>query len=128
MIDGSIVTNNPTLLGLVHAKEYFQTDNIKVLSIGVGQNNKKISGESSANWGGVGWLRNDIMGMVLDSEIHNHIALNLIKNNYLRINSPLNQINKMLDDSSLENLENIHLMGNHWWEKFGDDLVKFIED
>ena len=128
MIDGSIVTNNPTLLGLVHAKEYFQTDNIKVLSIGVGQNNKKISGESSANWGGVGWLRNDIMGMVLDSEIHNHLALNIIKNNYLRINSPLNQINKMLDDSSLENLKNIHLMGNHWWDKFGDDLVKFIED
>jgi len=128
MIDGSIVTNNPTMLGLIHAREYFQTNNIKVLSIGVGQNKKKIIGESSENWGGVGWLRNDIIGMVLDSEIHNEIATNIIDKNYFRINSPLNKINKMLDDSSPENIEKIHLMGLGWWDEFGTELIKFLED
>lgn len=128
MIDGSIVTNNPTMLGLIHARKYFQTNNIKVLSIGVGQNKKKIIGESSENWGGVGWLRNDIIGMVLDSEIHNEIASNIIDKNYFRINSPLNKINKMLDDSSPENVEKIHMMGLGWWDEFGNELIKFLED
>ena len=128
MIDGSIVTNNLTLIGFNHAKKYFQSENIKVLSIGAGLNKKKIKGESSSKWGGVGWLRNDIMGMMLDSEIHNEIAEDVINKNYLRINSSLGKINKMLDDNSEENLEKIHLMGLHWWEEFGEKTLKFIED
>ena len=128
MIDGSVVTNNPTLLGVIHARNFFQTEEIKVLSIGVGLNKKRIDGESSSNWGGISWLRNDVMGMVLDSEVHNDIALNFIDSNYLRINSPLKNINRMLDDSSPENIENIHLMGLSWWDEFGEDLIKFIED
>ena len=128
MIDGSIVTNNPTLIGFNHAKKYFKNENVKVLSIGAGINKKKIKGESSSKWGGVGWLRNDIIGMMLDSEIHNNIAEDIVNKNYLRINSSLGKINKMLDDDSEENLEKIHLMGLHWWEKFGEITLNFIED
>jgi len=47
---------------------------------------------------------------------------------YLRINSPIGKINKMLDDDSDENLERIHLMGLEWWSQFGDQALKFIED
>jgi len=128
MIDGSIVTNNPILIGFNHAKKYFKNENVKVLSIGAGINKKKIKGESSSKWGGVGWLRNDIIGMMLDSEIHNNIAEDIVNKNYLRINSSLGKINKMLDDDSEENLEKIHLMGLHWWEEFGEITLKFIED
>jgi len=128
MIDGSVVTNNPTLLGLTHARNYFDTKEIKVLSIGTGLNKQKIKGETSSRWGGVGWLRNDIMGMMLDSEIHNDIASHIIGKNYLRINSPFGNINKMLDDDSDENIEKIHLMGLEWWSEFGDQALKFIED
>jgi len=72
-------------------------------------------------------LRNDIMGMMLDSEIHNEISSNIFKDNYLRINTPMGKINKFLDDDSEENLEKIHLMGMEWWTEFGDDALKFIE-
>jgi hypothetical protein len=98
------------------------------LSIGAGLNKQKISGETSSKWGGVGWLRNDIMGMMLDSEIHNDIANDIMGKNYLRINSPIGKINKMLDDDTDENLEKIHLMGLEWWSKFGETTIKFIED
>ena len=127
MIDGSIVTNNPTLIGYQYSKKILDTKNIKILSIGAGQNKIKIEGENSTNWGGVGWLRNDIMGMMLDSEIHNQIAFSFFENNYLRINSPLGKVNKMLDDSSDENLEKIHLMGMEWWSDFGDETIQFLE-
>jgi patatin-like phospholipase/acyl hydrolase len=128
MIDGGVVTNNPTLIGVNHAKNFFNTNNIKVLSIGAGLNKHKISGEISSKWGGVGWLRNDIMGMMLDSEIHNDIAKDTIGDNYLRINSPIGKINKMLDDDSEENIEKIHLMGLDWWSEFGESALNFIED
>ena len=62
----------PVLVGASHAKEFFKTDDIKFLSIGAGLNKQKISGETAALWGGVGWLRNDLMAMMLDSEIHHH--------------------------------------------------------
>jgi patatin-like phospholipase/acyl hydrolase len=128
MIDGGVVTNNPTLLGLTHAKDYFKTNDIKVLSIGTGLNKQEIKGELSSRWGGVGWLRNDIMGMMLDSEIHNDIASDIIDKNYLRINSPIGKINRMLDDNSEENIEKIHLMGLEWWSAYGEETLKFIED
>ena len=128
MIDGGVVTNNPTLIGFNHAKKYFDNANIKVMSIGTGINKKAISGEASSKWGGVGWLRNDIMGMMLDSEIHNDIARDILGDNYLRINSPIGRINRMLDDDSDENLEKIHLMGLDWWSKCGETAVNFIED
>ena len=128
MIDGGVVTNNPTLIGFNHAKDYFNSDNIKVLSIGAGINKQRIKGEISSKWGGVGWLRNDIMGMMLDSEIHNDIAKHIIDKNYLRINSSIGNINKMLDDDSDENIEKIHLMGLEWWSEFGDETLRFIEE
>ena len=127
MIDGSIVTNNPTLIGYSKAKEILETENIKILSIGSGQNKNKINGPSSTKWGGMGWLRNDIIGMLLDSEIHNDISKDVLKDNYLRINSPRGKINRFLDDDSEENLERIHLMGMEWWSSFGDETLKFIE-
>ena len=34
MIDGGVVTNNPSLIGFVESKKFFNTENIKVLSIG----------------------------------------------------------------------------------------------
>jgi patatin-like phospholipase/acyl hydrolase len=126
MIDGGVVTNNPTLIGFNHAKDFFNCDNIKVLSIGAGINKQRIKGEVSSKWGGVGWLRNDIMGMMLDSEIHNDIAKHIIDKNYLRINSSIGNINKMLDDDSDENIEKIHLMGLEWWSEFGDETLRFI--
>ena len=126
--DGSIVTNNPTLIGHAYAKEILETENIKIFSIGSGQNKNKISGPSSTKWGGMGWLRNDIMGMLLDSEINNDISKNLFKDNYLRVNSPRGKINRFLDDYSDENLEQIHLMGMEWWSKFGEEALKFIDD
>jgi len=47
---------------------------------------------------------------------------------YLRINSPLGDINKILDDSSDLNLEKIHLMGMNWWSEFGEQTLEFLKD
>ena len=64
----------PLAVGAIDAKKILKTNDIKILSLGSGQNKNKIDGDTSTKWGGVGWLRNDIMGMLLDSEIHNDIS------------------------------------------------------
>ena len=127
MIDGSIVSNNPTLIGYSYSKKILEANDIKILSLGSGLNKKKIKGDISTKWGGVGWLRNDIIGMLLDSEIHNEISNDFFSENYLRINSSLGKINKFLDDDSEENLERIHLMGMDWWTDHGKKALKFID-
>jgi len=126
-IDGGVVTNNPSLLAYTEAKKYFNTDNIQVLSIGTGINTRKISGKRSSSWGGVGWLRHDIMGIMLETGLENDLVQDLLGDSYLRVNSPIGNINRRLDDSSGPNLEKIHLMGMNWWDEFGDSALKFLD-
>ena len=81
----------------------------------------------SYNWKGETFAGMDhIMGMLLDSEIHNDISSELFSDNYLRVNSSLGKVNRFLDDDSEENLERIHLMGLEWWSEFGKPTIKFI--
>ena len=127
MIDGTIVTNNPSLIGYSLASKHYKDEEISILSIGTGVNSLPIDGKTSSKWGGVGWLRNDIMGMMLDSEIDNDVAQNILGDSYLRINSSYGKINKFLDDDSEENIERIHLMGMEWWDMFGEKTIEFIE-
>ena len=56
MIDGSIITNNPTLIGFSYSKKILETNNIKILSLGSGQNKNKISGDLSTKWGVPGFI------------------------------------------------------------------------
>ena len=83
-IDGGVVTNNPTLVSLTEAQKYYKNKE-QVLSIGTGINTRKIPGKKSSQWGGLGWLRHDIMGIMLETQIEHRIAKDLLLDKYLRI-------------------------------------------
>lgn len=126
LIDGGIATNNPSLLGYVEAKKLFATNNIKVLGIGAGLNKRKINGKHSRNWGALGWFRHDILGVMLESSLQNEILKDLIGDNYLRVNSPIGNVNRRMDDISSKNLQRIKSLANKWWEEFGNKSINFI--
>ena len=126
LIDGGIATNNPSLIGYVEAKKLFSTNNIKVLGIGAGLNKRKISGKNSRNWGALGWLRHDILGIMLESSLQNEILKDLIGADYLRINSPIGNVNRRMDDISKKNLIRIKALADDWWKKFGKRSINFI--
>lgn len=126
LIDGGIATNNPSLLGYVEAKKLFATNNIKVLGIGAGLNKRKINGKHSRNWGALGWFRHDILGVMLESSLQNEILKDLIGDNYLRVNSPIGNVNRRMDDISSKNLQRIKALANKWWEEFGNKSINFI--
>ena len=126
LIDGGIATNNPSLLGYVEAKKLFATNNIKVLGIGAGLNKRKINGKHSRNWGALGWFRHDILGVMLESSLQNEILKDLIGDNYLRVNSPIGNVNRRMDDISSKNLHRIKALANKWWKEFGNKTINFI--
>lgn len=126
LIDGGIVTNNPSLLGYSEAKNFFPNDQIKVLSIGTGINRRKINGKHSSKWGALSWFNHDILGIMLESSMFDEIATDLIGKDYLRVNSSTGLVNRRMDDNSEVNLERIHLMGMDWWAEFGAKTKDFL--
>jgi patatin-like phospholipase/acyl hydrolase len=127
LIDGGVVANNPCLIGYNEARKYFNTNKIKVFSLGTGINRKKIDGESSIEWGAFGWLKNDILGVLLESHLDHDVLYDLIGNNYLRVNSSIRDVNYVMDDYSSKNLEKIRSLGGQWWNKFGVNALEFIK-
>ena len=127
LIDGGVVANNPCLIGYNEARKYFNTNKIKVFSLGTGINRKKIDGESSIDWGAFGWLRNDIIGVLIESHLDHDILYDLIGDNYLRINSSIGDVNYVMDDYSSKNLAKIRSLGEQWWNKFGSQSLEFIK-
>jgi hypothetical protein len=63
---------------------------------------------------------------MLESSIFHEIAVDLVGENYLRINSPTGLVNRRMDDNSEVNLKRIHLMGMDWWSEFGGKTTKFL--
>jgi|TARA_B110000114_G_scaffold157429_1_gene171979 patatin-like phospholipase/acyl hydrolase len=126
LIDGSVVSNNPCLIGYNEARKYFKTDNIKVFSVGTGRHLKNLDGEDSSKWGPYGWLTNDIIGILLDSHADHEILDDLIGKDYLRINSVAENINWNLDDYTEDNLRNIRNLGLKWWELNNNKVTDFL--
>ena len=126
LIDGSVVSNNPCLIGYNEARKYFKTNNIKVFSVGTGRHLKNLDGEDSSKWGPYGWLTNDIIGILLDSHADHEILDDLIGKDYLRINSVAENINWNLDDYTEDNLRNIRNLGLKWWELNNNKVTDFL--
>ena len=82
LIDGGVVANNPSLIGYNEARNYFKTSNIKVFSIGTGLNSRGLDGKSSAEWGPIGWLRNDILGILSETQYDHETLSDLLKDDY----------------------------------------------
>ena len=57
----------------------------------------------------------------------NNINITIESGNY-NAYTLMEEINKLLDDDSDENIEKIHLLGLDWWSKFGDKTIKFLFD
>ena len=72
--------------------------------------------------GALGWFRHDILGIMLES-LQNEILKDLIGEDYLRINSPIGNVNRRMDDISERNLQRIKELADDWWRKFGKKLL-----
>jgi len=63
---------------------------------------------------------------MLETQIEHRIAKDLLNDMYLRINSPLGNVNRRLDDDSEVNISRIKDLGSKWWDEFGPHLINFL--
>ena len=63
---------------------------------------------------------------MLESSLQNEILKDLIGADYLRINSPIGNVNRRMDDISEKNLIRIRALADDWWKKFGKRSINFI--
>jgi hypothetical protein len=60
--------------------------------------------------------------------LDHELAADLIGEDYLRINSDLEDVSSQLDDNSDENIEKINAMGENWWNEFGTKTLKLLRE
>ena len=63
---------------------------------------------------------------MLESSLQNEILKDLIEDDYLRVNSPIGNVNRRMDDMSERNLQRIKELADDWWRQFGKKSINFI--
>ena len=82
-IDGGIVANNPTMIGIIEALKAFneQLENLEILSVGTGYKTFKEGEASRTKWGILYWInpfRKRLIELFMQSQsqlVENHISL-----------------------------------------------------
>lgn len=119
LIDGGVVANNPAMCAFAEAKKLWPADEIRLLSVGTGSRTRPISGKASQGYGFLGWITHDLLGVVMDESVVEYQTKQLLGDNYVRVTSPLLDVNDDMDDCSRGNLAALERMGMRWFEECG---------
>jgi patatin-like phospholipase/acyl hydrolase len=107
-VDGGLFANNPTLIGLTEAAEYFRQplDQIRVLSVGAGERAERIPYEKARRMGVWYWRTAAIEHMLIaQARISHEIARRLLgPKQYVRVNVPLERPYPLDDYDAARNL------------------------
>lgn len=136
LIDGGIAANDPAMCILTSAlRMQYELSNIKLISLGAGISSKMLNnaqkyGAASQHWGGVGWLKHGIINDLFNGNktVVEYQAKQLLKNNYYRVNHPLNLADDELDNISDTNLNQLRKLGKIWYEHHKKSLLSFLYD
>ena len=120
-VDGGVVANNPTMTAISKAQKYLKQRNqinrdICVLSVGTGYKTDSINGDKAKKWGGIEWVKNNLIDICMDETIvHQQASWILNKHNYVRINSKLSKVDDVMDNITEENRNNMIELGEKWY-------------
>jgi uncharacterized protein len=139
LIDGGLFANNPTLCAYTEVNDIFKTSknltvrDVKILSLGTGENNKLYENKKIRRWGLIEWAKPSIDMMmnssnkVTDYEMSKLYHSFNVPNQYLRINPSINSELSVLDDGSHKNMKNLKEMGDVTFEKYEKIIRDFLE-
>jgi patatin-like phospholipase/acyl hydrolase len=119
LIDGGVIANNPAMCAYAEAKKLWPDDEIRMLSVGTGSRIRKINGEESQDYGALGWINHDLMGITMDESVVEYQCRVILGSAYLRVNSELIDVNDDMDDVSQGNINALKGLGDRWYAEFG---------
>jgi predicted acylesterase/phospholipase RssA len=130
LIDGGVVANNPSLCAYAEAVRLWPGEPVRLLSVGTGRRTRPIDGPASQSWGALGWIRHDLIGVVMDETVVEYQAQTLLGDQaYLRVSSDLDaasQVGDEIDDVSRDNLASLRRLGEKWFTEFGPAALALV--
>lgn len=133
-IDGGVCANNPSLACYSDIIDMYGPENdVQILSIGTGKIINNFTGDQNdvQNWGGIQWVtKGGLLDIIMNgaSDTTNYYIKNMTKalgHKYVRINGYLKCIE--LDNCSDENLKDLEIAGNDWFDSNESVLEDFFE-
>lgn len=136
-IDGGLWANNPSLVCLTEGLQFFQKElrDIKILSIGTGQQKIDFTIDQDKFWGAKKWLPLHILSLKvkpklldlalqLSSESVTFQCKSLLGDNYLRLNA---ELGREIPFDDLTCIEELIKLGDDVYEKEKNKILHFIE-
>lgn len=129
LVDGGVAANNPTMCAYAEARRIWPEDEIKVVSVGTGNQIRAINGRKSQKWGGLEWLGHGLMDILFDgpmSAVDYQCEWILGEERYIRVNGELRGCDDDMDNVSEGNINNLKRLGEAWYGKFGNKIIKML--
>ncbi len=132
LVDGGVFANNPAMCAYVEARSiYPQQDDFLVVSIGTGENTKRLPYEQVSNWGVLNWAQ-PVLEVVFDG-INDTIDYQLQQivrpaadgsKRYYRFQIKLpKEVNEELDDCTPNNIRGLRLLGEELVHNYDEDIA-----
>lgn len=129
ILDGGVVSNNPSLCGLAEAFRLYGTncDNLLLSSFGTGEAIREVSTEESQEWGKLEWAI-PIIDVLFDgsSAVSDYICNKVLsKENYYRFQTEIGDDNMSdMDNCDQENMNNLYFLAMDYLKNGGYKKIK----
>lgn len=132
LVDGGVFANNPAMCAYVEARSiYPQQDDFLVVSIGTGENTRRLPYEQVASWGLLNWAQ-PVLEVVFDG-INDTVDYQLEQiirrapdgsKRYYRFQIKLpKDVNEELDDCTPSNIRGLRLLGEEMVRECNEDIT-----
>lgn len=137
-IDGGLWANNPSLVCVTEAMDFFQKrlNDIRIMSIGTGQQNIDFTEDDNMDWGIKEWLPFHLPSMkvtpkLLDLALHlssesvSYHCHHLLGDHYLRINS---ELGKEIPFDEVEYIDELSELGRKVFREKKDTILQYLNE
>lgn len=114
LVDGGVFANDPALCAVFEAKKLgYHDEELHILSLGTGSNNREYAYSDARNWGAFGWIDPargaPIISILMQgqSSTTSYQMQRLYGDRYLRLDCLLKNASDELDDASKDNLRDL---------------------
>ncbi|WP_078428117.1 CBASS cGAMP-activated phospholipase [Alkalihalobacterium alkalinitrilicum] len=136
-IDGGLWANNPSLVCVTEAMDFFNHSlrDIKILSLGTGQQTIDFTMDDNMDWGARKWLPFDFPSMkvtpkLLDLALHlssesvSYHCQHLLGDHYLRLNE---QLGKEVPFDEVKYIDELKALGLNVYKQKENEIITFLE-
>lgn len=132
-IDGGIGMNNPGFGAYLDAQSYWETSQIKMLSIGSGWRSFQVNGAKARRYGGIQWSAKGIASMILREKMISNVKMteSVLGSQILYINHYLKNYDMPDDMDSANNpifQKKALDIGKKWYEHHQSQIQQWLQN